>query len=114
MSITLCVEAHSEADDDALATENAPPLNVHDAGGWTLLAVLGSHPTTTAPFTHGALLLARGHVARLEPAARSVPIATWHPDQHRQVDLRMIRVLPRRIGTSRSKLRPPPGVQWPL
>jgi meromycolic acid enoyl-[acyl-carrier-protein] reductase len=44
MSITFCVEAHSEAEDDALASENAPTLNVHNTGGWTLLAVLGIEP----------------------------------------------------------------------
>src|SRR5687767_3635353 len=41
MSITFRVEAHNEADDEALASENAPTLNVHNTGGWTLLAVLG-------------------------------------------------------------------------
>ena len=41
MSITFCVEAHSEAEDDALSSENAPILNVHNTGGYTLLATLG-------------------------------------------------------------------------
>ena len=41
MSITFCVEAHSEAEDNALASQHAPTLNVHNTGGWSLLAVLG-------------------------------------------------------------------------
>ena len=41
MSITFCVEAHSEAEEDALASEHAPTLNLHNTGGCTLLAVLG-------------------------------------------------------------------------
>src|SRR3954468_4362244 len=41
MSITFCVEAHSDAEDNALASQHAPTLNVHNTGGWTLLAVLG-------------------------------------------------------------------------
>src|SRR3954447_23359480 len=66
MSITFCVEAHSEADDDALASEHAPTLNVHNTGGWTLLAVLGielDHYGTIA----AADLLARIDVATGRP-----------------------------------------------
>ena len=41
MSITFCIEAHSPSEDEALRSEDAPELNVHNTGGWTLLAVLG-------------------------------------------------------------------------
>jgi hypothetical protein len=44
MSITFCVEAHNEAEDDALPSEKAPTLTVHNTGGWTRLAVLGIEP----------------------------------------------------------------------
>ena len=41
MSITFCIAAHSPTEDEALHSEDAPELNVHNTGGWTLLAVLG-------------------------------------------------------------------------
>ena len=44
MSITFCIEAHSPTDDDALRSEDAPELNVHNSGCWTLLVVLGITP----------------------------------------------------------------------
>lgn len=41
MSITFCIESRGEREDDALAAENAPELNVHNAGGFALLDALG-------------------------------------------------------------------------
>ena len=44
MSITFCIESRSPADDEALHSEHAPELNVHNAGGWALLTALGIEP----------------------------------------------------------------------
>jgi hypothetical protein len=66
MSITFCVEAHSEAEDDALASENAPTLNVHNTGGWALLAVLGIEPDHYGTID-SAELLARIDAAPVGP-----------------------------------------------
>src|SRR5215203_1717642 len=66
MSITFCVEAHNEAEDDALASENAPSLNVHNTGGWTLLAVLGIEPDHYGTID-AADLLARTDAAPVGP-----------------------------------------------
>ena len=44
MSITFCIEAHSDTEDDALDSENAPTLNVHNNGGWLVLLSLGIEP----------------------------------------------------------------------
>ena len=33
MSITFCIEAHSPTEDEALRSEDAPELNVHNTGG---------------------------------------------------------------------------------
>ena len=68
MSITFCVEAHSEAEDDALASENVPTLNVHNTGGWTLLAVLGIEPDHYGTID-AADLLARIGAAPVGPIA---------------------------------------------
>ena len=44
MSITFCIEAHSDDRGRRARRENAPTLNVHNTGGWTLLAALGIDP----------------------------------------------------------------------
>jgi hypothetical protein len=56
VSITFCIEALSPAEDEALHSEHAPELNVHNAGGWTLLAALGIEPDHYGTITPGDLL----------------------------------------------------------
>lgn len=34
MTITFCIEAHSPTEDEALRSEDAPELNVHNSGGY--------------------------------------------------------------------------------
>src|SRR5687767_1298759 len=44
MSITFCIEAHSPTEDEALHSEDAPELNVHNSAGYTPLAAAGITP----------------------------------------------------------------------
>jgi hypothetical protein len=56
MTITFCIQSHNPADDQALRSEDAPELNVHNAGGWTLLAALGIEPDHYGTLDAGDLL----------------------------------------------------------
>ena len=75
MSITFCIEARSPAEDDALRSEHAPELNVHNAGGWTLLAALGIEPDHYGTID-AADLLARIDTAATDPIAEHLDPTT--------------------------------------
>ena len=62
MSITFCIEAHSPTEDEALRSEDAPELNVHNSGGFSLLATLGITPD------HYGQIDAADLVARIDAA----------------------------------------------
>ena len=74
MSITFAIEAHTVAELDALACEHAPTLNVHNTGGYTLLAALGIEPDYCGSIDAAELLerIDRGP-QRADPARTPAP-----------------------------------------
>lgn len=66
MSITFCIESRSEREDRALESEGAPVLNVHNAGGFSLLDRLGYE------LDHYGTVDAADLIARIDAAAPTV------------------------------------------
>ena len=84
MSITFCIESHSEAEDEALESEDAPTLNVHNTGGWTLLAALGITPNHYGEID-AADLLARIDAARERDSVQP-PSCGFEPSHTERTD----------------------------
>src|SRR5690349_10408579 len=69
MSITFCIEAHSPTEDEALRSEDAPELNVHNSGRFSLFAALGITPDQYGEID-AADLIARIDAARERDSVR--------------------------------------------